>query len=184
MKNILLIFSLFIVSSTWAQSNELNNIIPLNPNVRYGKLSNGMTYYIQKNTTPQKRCDLRLLVNAGSILENNSQQGLAHLVEHMAFNGTKNFKKSEIVDFLENTGVRFGADLNAYTSFDETVYMLELPSDSEKILLNGIQILEDWAHNVSFENSEIDKERGVVIEEWRLGQGAEERMRRIKGLQE
>lgn len=179
MKNILLIFSLFIVSSTWAQSNELNNIIPLNPNVRYGKLSNGMTYYIQKNTTPQKRCDLRLVVNAGSILENNSQQGLAHLVEHMAFNGTKNFKKSEIVDFLENTGVRFGADLNAYTSFDETVYMLELPSDSEKILLNGIQILEDWAHNVSFENSEIDKERGVVIEEWRLGQGAEERMRRI-----
>ncbi|MDB5247021.1 MAG: peptidase [Segetibacter sp.] len=147
------------------------------PEVKIGKLANGLTYYIRKNQEPKNRAELRLAVKAGSILENEQQLGLAHFTEHMAFNGTKNFKKQELVDFLEKSGVSFGADLNAYTSFDETVYMLQLPTDSPTVFKKGFQILEDWAHNVSFEHAEIDKERGVVIEEWRLGQGANERMR-------
>jgi zinc protease len=137
-----------------------------------------MTYYIRKNAKPEHRAELRLVVNAGSILETENQQGLAHMCEHLCFNGTKNFKKNELVDFLELTGVRFGADLNAYTNFDETVYILQIPTDTEKILLKGFQVLEDWCHNVTFESEEIDKERGVVVEEWRLGQGADERMMR------
>jgi zinc protease len=152
--------------------------LPVSPEVKMGKLANGFTYYIRKNQEPKNRAELRLVVNAGSILENEKQLGLAHFTEHMAFNGTKNFKKQELVDFLEKSGVQFGADLNAYTSFDETVYELQLPTDSTDVFKKGFQILEDWAHNVSFEPAEIDKERGVVIEEWRLGQGAEERMRK------
>lgn len=151
--------------------------LPVSADVKIGKLANGLTYYIRKNQEPKNRAELRLVVNAGSILETESQQGLAHFTEHMAFNGTKNFKKSELVDFLEKSGVQFGADLNAYTSFDETVYMLPLPTDSVEVFKKGFQILEDWAHNVTFDNKEIDKERGVVIEEWRLGLGAGERMR-------
>jgi len=151
--------------------------LPLDPNVRTGKLTNGMTYFIRKNGKPENRAELRLAVNAGSMEENDDQQGLAHFCEHMAFNGTKNFKKNELVDYLESIGTKFGAHLNAYTSFDETVYMLQLPTDKEEVLMKGLQILEDWAHNVSFDNAEIDKERGVVMEEWRLGQGANERMR-------
>jgi zinc protease len=152
--------------------------IPYDPNVKIGKLPNGITYYIRKNVEPKNRAELRLVVKAGSILETDKQVGLAHFTEHMSFNGTKNFKKQELVDFLEKSGVNFGADLNAYTSFDETVYELQLPTDSADVFKKGFQILEDWAHNVSFENEEIDKERGVVIEEWRLGQGADERMRK------
>ncbi|MBX7108547.1 MAG: insulinase family protein [Chitinophagales bacterium] len=160
------------------QQYDLQTIIPVDPAVRTGVLSNGLTYYIRKNSKPEHRAELRLVVNAGSVLESEQQQGLAHFCEHMAFNGTANFKKSELVDFLERTGMRFGADLNAYTSFDETVYMLQIPTDTEKIFLKGIQVLQDWAHAVSFEDDEIDKERGVVVEEWRLGQGAAERMQR------
>jgi zinc protease len=110
-------------------------------------------------------------------LENDDQQGLAHFVEHMAFNGTKNFEKHELVNYLESIGMRFGPEINAYTSFDETVYMLQLATDSMDVLKTGFQVLNDWAHLVSFDSVEIDKERGVVIEEWRLGQGADNRMR-------
>jgi zinc protease len=142
-----------------------------------GKLDNGLTYYIRKNNKPEKRAELRLAVNAGSILEDDDQLGLAHFCEHMAFNGTKNFKKQEIINFLEGIGVRFGPELNAYTSFDETVYMLQIPTDKKDILEKGFQVLGDWACNVSYENEEIDKERGVIVEEWRLGRGANARIR-------
>lgn len=145
--------------------------------VRIGKLANGLTYYIRHNEEPKNRAELRLVVNAGSILETNKQVGLAHFVEHMAFNGTTHFKKNELVNFLEKSGVNFGADLNAYTSFDETVYELQVPTDSPLVYKQGIQILEDWAHGVSFDHEEIDKERGVVREEWRLGRGADARLR-------
>jgi zinc protease len=166
------------IGLTFAQKPlDLKVPLKLDPSVRTGKLSNGMTYFIRKNTKPEKRAELRLAVNAGSMEENDDQQGLAHFCEHMCFNGTKNFKKSELVDYLESIGTKFGPHLNAYTSFDETVYMLQLPTDKEDVLIKGFQILEDWAHNVSFENDEIDKERGVVTEEWRLGKGANERMR-------
>ncbi|MEO8149567.1 MAG: insulinase family protein [Bacteroidia bacterium] len=178
-KNLLLIVALIACFNIgFSQTTFLENKIPVDPAIRTGTLPNGMKYYIRKNKKPENRVELRLAVNAGSTAENDEQQGLAHLCEHMCFNGTKNFKKSELVDYLESIGTKFGADLNAYTSFDETVYMLQVPTDTEKFITKGLQILEDWAHNVSFDTVEINKERGVVVEEWRLGQGAQERMQR------
>jgi len=157
-------------------SFELSEAIPLDPDVIKGQLDNGLTYYIMTNQKPEERAELRLVINAGSILENDAQQGLAHFVEHMAFNGSENFEKQELVDYLESIGMQFGPDLNAYTSFDETVYMLQVPTDSTELVETAFQILEDWAHLLSFEDEEIDKERGVIVEEWRGGRGAEARM--------
>jgi zinc protease len=158
------------------QQIKLDDEIPLDKNILTGKLENGLRYYIRENKKPEDRAFLRLVVNAGSVLENDDQQGLAHLVEHMAFNGSTHFKKNDLINYLESIGMRFGADVNAYTSFDETVYKLEVPTDSAIMLEKGFQIMEDWAHNLSFEPAEIDKERGVVVEEWRLGRGANSRM--------
>ncbi len=150
--------------------------IPTDPNIRTGKLENGLTYYIRNNGKPEDKVVLRLVVNVGSIVEDDDQRGLAHFMEHMNFNGTKNFKKNELVDYLQSIGVKFGADLNAYTSFDETVYMLPIPSDNDEKLEKGFQIIEDWAFNTLLTEEEIDKERGVVLEEYRLGLGASKRM--------
>jgi len=146
------------------------------PKVKIGKLSNGLSYYIRNNGKPADKVELRLVVNAGSVLEDDEQQGIAHFMEHMNFNGTKHFKKNELVDYLQSIGVKFGADLNAYTSFDETVFILPIPSKDEKKLEKGFQILEDWAFNSLLTDEEIDKERGVVLEEYRLGLGAGKRM--------
>ncbi|HXI01329.1 MAG TPA: insulinase family protein [Sphingobacteriaceae bacterium] len=151
-------------------------ILPLDPGIRVGKLPNGFTYYIRKNTEPKNRVQLYLANKIGSILENEDQQGLAHFMEHMGFNGTKNYPKNDLVNYLQKTGVRFGADLNAYTSFDETVYQLPIPSDDPEILKNGLQIMRDWAQDASLTDEEINKERGVVLEEKRLGKGAQQRM--------
>lgn len=148
-------------------AQKLNQRIPFDPKVRTGTLKNGMKYYIRKNAKPENRVELRLVVNVGSMQENDHQQGLAHFVEHMAFNGTKNFKKNELVSYLQSAGVKFGPHLNATTSFDETIYMLMLPTDKKDLVDKGFQILEDWAHGMSFENEEIDKERGVILEEKR-----------------
>jgi len=150
--------------------------IPFDPSVRRGTLDNGLTYYIRHNAKPEKRAELRLAVNAGSLLETDEQQGLAHFLEHMAFNGTEHFPKNELIDYLEGIGMRFGAHLNAYTSFDETVYMLRVPTDSAEVFDKGMQIMEDWAHLLSFDPEEIEKERGVVIEEWRTRLGPNQRM--------
>lgn len=166
------------IAGLQAQTNELTKAIPVDPTVKIGRLDNGLTYYIRQNNMPENRVEMRLVTNAGSILEDDDQQGLAHFVEHMCFNGTKTFSKSALIDFLESSGVRFGADLNAYTSFDETVYMLQLPTDRQGLIDSAFMVLEDWAHQVSFEDEEIDKERGVIREEWRLGLGAEDRMRK------
>ncbi|MEM7370912.1 MAG: insulinase family protein [Bacteroidota bacterium] len=157
-------------------SSYSEKTIPFEPNTRRGTLSNGLTYFIRKNGQPENYAELRLAVNAGSIQESEEQLGLAHFVEHMCFNGTKNFPKSELVDYLESIGTKFGAHLNAYTSFDETVYELRVPTDDPEQFDTGLQILEDWAHNVSFDGEEIEKERGVVIEEWRTRLGAGWRM--------
>ena len=151
--------------------------IPFDEALKVGHLSNGLRYYIRTNQRPEKRASLRLFVRAGSLQEDEDQQGLAHFVEHMAFNGTRHFEKQELVDYLESIGMRFGADLNAYTSFDETVYMLQVPTDDDEILAKAFLILEDWAHGIAFDAEEIDKERGVVVEEWRLGRGAGARIR-------
>src|SRR6202012_951843 len=153
------------------------NILPVDPNVIIGKLPNGLTYYIRKNVEPKNRAELYLVNKAGSVLETDDQQGLAHFTEHMAFNGTRDFPKNELVSYLQKAGVKFGADLNAYTSFDETVYQLPLPTDSVKTFEKGFDILADWAGHVSFDPTEIDAERGVVLEEERLrGKNAQERL--------
>jgi zinc protease len=152
--------------------------IPLDPAVRTGVLPNGFTYYIRQNQEPKKRVVFYLANKVGSVLEDDDQQGLAHFLEHMGFNGTKHFPKSELVNYLQKSGVRFGADLNAFTAFDETVYQLPLPSDNPDILQNGIQIMRDWAQEATLDPVEIDKERGVVLEEKRLGKGAQERLQR------
>ena len=150
--------------------------IPLDPSITTGTLDNGLSYMIRANDTPENRAELRLVLNAGSILEDDDQLGLAHFVEHMAFNGTASFEKQELVEYLESIGMRFGADINAYTSFDETVYMLEVPTDNAETLDTGLRILHEWAGSIAFEPEEIDKERGVVIEEWRLRQGGANRI--------
>jgi len=151
-------------------------LIPVDDRVRMGQLENGMKYFIQKNAKPENRAELRLAVNAGSMQEDDDQLGLAHFVEHMAFNGSKNFKKNELVDYLESVGTKFGPDLNAYTSFDETVYMLQVRTDDEEKMLKGLLVLEDWAGGLDFDNEEIDKERGVVVSEWRTRLSADQRM--------
>ena len=173
-KTVFFLFALPI--SIVAQELKGTDIIPFDPNVKTGKLKNGLTYYIRKNEKPEDKVDLRLIVNAGSILENDDQQGLAHFMEHMNFNGTKRFPKNKLVDYLQSIGVKFGQHLNAYTSFDETVYFLPIPSDNPEKLENGFNIIEDWAFNANLTPEEIDKERGVVLEEYRLGLGADKRM--------
>jgi zinc protease len=157
-------------------AKSLDQPLPLDPKVVFGRLDNGLSYYIRKNRKPETRAFLRLVVNAGSVLEDDDQLGLAHFVEHMAFNGTRHFAKQDLVKFMESIGMRFGPELNAYTGFDETIYILEVPTDSAEVLETAFQILEDWAHELSFEPEEIDKERGVIVEEWRLGRGASARM--------
>lgn len=170
----LLFFALsFRLSIQSAESADaLDSPLPLDPNITLGTLKNGLTYYIRENRKPENRARFRLVINAGSMQESDSQKGIAHFLEHMAFNGTANFEKQELVNFFERIGMRFGADLNAYTSFDETVYMLEIPMDDEEILETAFRVLRDWIGGIAFEPEEIEKERGVVIEEWRLGRGA------------
>lgn len=158
---------------TW----ELTEVLPRDPAVLTGQLDNGLRYYVRANGRPENRAFLRLIVRAGSVLEDDDQRGLAHFVEHMAFNGTRNFEKTELLDYLQGIGMRFGPDVNAYTSFDETVYMLEVPTDDPEILDTALLVLEDWASGVSLEDEEIERERGVVIEEWRGDRGAGARLR-------
>jgi zinc protease len=163
--------------ATAAVQGPLDQKIPVDPRITVGELANGLRYYIRENREPKNRADLRLVVNAGSVLEDEDQLGLAHVVEHLAFNGTKHFPKQKLVDFMESIGMRFGPDLNAFTGFDETIYMLKVPTDSPQVLQTAFQILQDWAQAVTFDPKAIDKERGIIVEEWRLGQGADERIR-------
>lgn len=162
--------------TTTVQKNN-GNVIPNDPNVKIGKLANGLTYYIRKNTEPKKRAELYLATRIGSLMENDDQQGLAHFTEHMAFNGSKDFPKNEMINYLQRAGVRFGADLNAYTGFNQTVYQLPIPTDSAEVFRSGFKILANWAGKIIMEGEEIDKERGVIIEEDRQrGKNAQERM--------
>lgn len=163
-------------SAAPAPVDELDRPLPLDARVTRGKLDNGLTYYVLRHQKPEKRAQVWLAVNAGSVLEDEDQRGLAHFVEHMGFNGTKRFPKQQLVDFLEKSGVRFGADLNAYTSFDETVYTLQVPTHDSEVLNRSLSVLRDWADGIVFEPAEVEKERGVVLEEWRLGRGARMRL--------
>ncbi len=163
---------LFVLSYALVYAQDpLSEPIPIDSQVKIGKLDNGFTYYIRKNHKPEKRVEMRLVVKAGSVLEDDDQRGLAHFVEHMAFNGTKNFPKNDLIHYMQSVGVQFGPEVNASTSLNETIYMLTLPTDSAIIIDKAFQVMEDWAHNISFDGTEIDKERGIIMEEWRLHQG-------------
>ena len=162
--------------STGPQNAPLTDAVPVDPRITIGTLPNGLRYYLRANKQPLGRAELRLVVNAGSILEDDDQRGLAHFVEHMCFNGTRHFPKQDVVAFLQSTGMRFGAHINANTSFDQTVFQLRIPTDNAGVIDRSLLILEDWAHAVSFDPDEIDKERGVILEEWRTGLGAGARM--------
>src|SRR6478752_1908268 len=152
-------------------------ILPLDPTIRTGTLPNGLKYFIRRNGRPEKRVSLRLAVKTGSLEEADDQQGLAHLIEHMAFNGSAHFKPGELVSYFERLGARLGPHVNAYTSFDETVYMLDLPTDTKEVVSKGLLALADFAGGLSLDQGEVDKERGVVIEEWRGRLGAGSRIR-------
>jgi zinc protease len=158
---------------------NLSDPLPIGPQVTVGTLANGLTYYIQKNGRPEKRLELRLVVKAGSVLEDEDQLGLAHFTEHMAFNGSTHFKKHELVSYLQSIGLKFGADLNAYTGFNETVYILPIPTDKPENVEKGFLVLEDWAQGVGFVDADIDLERAIVLEELRLGKGAQDRMNKV-----
>jgi zinc protease len=157
---------------------KLTDPINNDPNVKIGKLSNGLTYYIRENKKPENRAEFWLLVNVGSMQENDNQVGLAHFTEHMGFNGIKGFPGNNLTDELAKIGVTFGRDINAYTSFDETVYTLTMPTDNKKNIDMALNILKGWACDYLLDNKEIENERGIIIEEYRLGLGADDRMRK------
>ncbi len=156
---------------------DLRATVPFDSAVRTGTLPNGLRYFLRQNPRPEKRISLRLAVKAGSLFEADDQQGLAHLIEHMAFNGSAHFKPGELVSYFEASGARLGPHVNAYTSFDETVYMLDLPTESSEVVTKGLLALADFAGGLSLAPEEVDKERGVVIEEWRGRLGAQSRVR-------
>lgn len=163
--------------STQSARGEDSAVLELDDNVLHGTLKNGITYYIRRNEKPKNRLKMRLVVDAGSVLEKENERGLAHFVEHMAFNGTENYDKHGIIDYLEGIGMSFGPDINAYTGFDETVYSLDIPTEKEERVRKGIDILEEWAFRIAFDPKEVDKERKVIVEEWRSGRGASARLR-------
>ncbi len=160
-----------------AQTNlDLNSKLPNDPAVSKGVLDNGLTYYVRSNSEPENRAELMLVVKAGSIDEDDDQQGLAHFCEHMSFNGTKNFPKHELINYFESIGMEFGPEINAYTSFDQTVYMLKVPLDKPEYMEKGLQVLYDWACQVYDADEEIEAERGIILEEERMGRGVNDRM--------
>lgn len=179
LRNLCAVATLLTALSGALATPNLSEILPIGPQVLVGQLSNGLTYYIQKNERPEKRLELRLVVKAGSILEDEDQLGLAHFTEHMAFNGSTHFKKHELVSYLQSIGLKFGADLNAYTGFNETVYILPIPTDKRDDVEKGFLVLEDWAQGVSFNGPDIDLERAIVLEELRVGKGAQDRMNKV-----
>ncbi|MGB4413957.1 MAG: insulinase family protein [Paludibacter sp.] len=170
------ILSLLFVGSVSLMAQQAPEV-PIDPKVRYGKLDNGLTYYIRANKLPKERAEFYIAQNVGAILENDDQNGLAHFLEHMCFNGTKNFLGKGVINYFEKIGVKFGSNINAYTSLDETVYNLsDVPTTRETIIDTALLVLHDWSGFVSLLDDEIDAERGVIREEWRTGTGAERRM--------
>ncbi len=161
------------------QYPELDEQMPFDPNVRKGTLDNGMTWYVEQKSEPRERVQLWVAVRVGAVHEDDDQLGLAHYVEHMAFNGTEHFPKNDLIKYLESIGTKFGAHLNAHTSFEETVYKLQVPTDDAEILDKGFLVLRDWAGRLAFTDEEMNKERGVVLEEWRRGRGASGRARDV-----
>jgi len=168
---ILIFISVLLIPGMISGQNLTND-----PSVKTGLLKNGFRYYIKRNVEPAGRATIYLANKAGSILENEEERGIAHFIEHMNFNGTKHFPKNELISYLERSGVKFGADLNAYTGFDETVYQLPLPTDNADLWNNGLQIMRDWAADATLDQTEFDKERGVIQEERRMRKDAGSRI--------
>ena len=178
-KRLLTALMLTIVSAGVMMAQDLSQLpsIPVDPDFRIGKLDNGLTYYIRYNNWPENRAEFYIAQKVGSIQENDDQRGLAHFLEHMAFNGSKHFKGNELLRWCESVGVKFGTDLNAYTSIDQTVYNISnVPTTRESIIDSCLLILFDWADGLLLEQEEIEKERGVIHEEWRLRTSASQRM--------
>ena len=172
-----LVLACLAVSTDSFGQDTLDSPLPLDPLVKAGTLSNGLRYFIRENAEPAARLEMRLAVNAGSVLEDDDQRGLAHFVEHMLFNGTRRFPRQTLVEFFENIGMRFGPDVNAYTSFDETVYMIQVPTGSLPAVRRAFEVIQDWAMHATMDHEEIELERGVLVEEWRRGRGAAGRTR-------
>lgn len=167
---------IIFLSSGFLQAQEMQPL-PIDPKVRYGKLDNGLTYYIRHNELPENRADFYIAQNVGSVLEEDNQAGLAHFLEHMAFNGTKNFPKNGIDKYLQSVGMRMGENLNAYTSFDETVYtIINAPVDKPNVVDSCLLILHDWSNSLALTDSMIEKERGIIREEWRTRRDASQRL--------
>ncbi|MEE0927014.1 MAG: insulinase family protein [Bacteroidales bacterium] len=177
-----LVLCVTLITTGFAQNKKaakvnLDEQIKLNGKVRTGKLDNGLTYYVRANNKPANRAEFQIAINAGSVLEEANEVGLAHFTEHMGFNGTKHYPGNTMIDDLEKEGIVFGREINAYTGFDQTVYMVTLPTDNSRLFDMGLKILDGWASGMLMTGEEIDKERGVIIEEWRMSQGGSERLR-------
>ncbi|MGL5544766.1 MAG: M16 family metallopeptidase [Cetobacterium sp.] len=167
-------FLFFLLLQLFTFSSPTQNLVP-SESLISGKLDNGLEYYILKNGKPENRASLNLVVKAGSLLEEDNQQGLAHFLEHMAFNGTTKYQKNELVQYLQSLGLSFGGDLNAYTSFSETVYKLQVPT-SESDLSIGFDVLKEWASEITLDSKDVENEKKIIIEEWRLRQGISQRV--------
>ena len=176
-KSLLILVTLLLVSANIPAQTDLTKSAPIDPGIRTGKLENGLTYFIRNNKEPEKRASFYIIQNVGSILENDDQNGLAHFLEHMAFNGTEHFPGKGIISSLEKHGVQFGTNINAYTFFDETVYNLsDIPVEAPGLVDSCLLILNDWSHYLTLSDKEIDLERGVITEEWRTSKNASRRM--------
>ena len=171
-KRLILSIFLLLFISLIALGEKIEN----SKNLLTGKLPNGITYYIYRNKKPENRAELNLIVKAGSLFEEGQEQGIAHFMEHMAFNGTTKYKKNEMIKYLESIGLSFGGDLNAYTSFDRTVYKLNVPTDNMKSFEEGVEVLREWATEATLDPEQVESEKKVIIEEWRLRQGLAQRL--------
>lgn len=173
----LLFSGLLLCAAMTISAQETPEKLPIDPEVRYGKLDNGLTYYIRHNEQPKQRCEFHIAQSVGAILEEDNQNGLAHFLEHMAFNGTEHFPGKGIINYFESVGVNFGGNINAYTSIDETVYRLsDVPTYREGIIDSALLVMHDWSCGLSLLAEEIDAERGVILEEWRTGRTARRRI--------
>lgn len=176
-KSFLTFIVVCLVTINIQAQTDLSKPAPMDPDIRMGKLNNGLTYFIRKNNEPEKRASFYIIQNVGAILENDNQNGLAHFLEHMSFNGTAHFPDKGIISSLEKHGVAFGRNINAYTGFDETVYNLsDVPVDAPGLVDSCLLILNDWSHYITLSDKEIDLERGVIAEEWRTSKNASRRM--------
>jgi zinc protease len=177
LRSLLILVTLLLVSVNLSAQVDLTKPVPVDPGIRTGKLSNGLTYFIRNNKEPEKRASFYIIQNVGAILENDDQNGLAHFLEHIAFNGTEHFPDKGIISSLEKHGVAFGTNINAFTGFDETVYNLsDVPVDAPGLVDSCLLILNDWSHYLTLSDKEIDLERGVISEEWRTSKNASRRM--------